>query len=680
MSYGVVDMKNLFLESLGPFRVRYLAALAVLFFSVNTAVRLVLHIAFPDALPFSAATLAGLVLGLVNDGATLFFVLLLPATLVLPPTDNFLKRPVGRYYAQAILFLCSFIFVFTAFAEYFFWDEFGSRFNFIAVDYLVYTTELLRNALESYPIPLLMLAVFLLSSAVTVCLWKWIRRGSPSGACSGPEHAPEPAHGSGSGGIRFLTVGGAYVAAVLVFVSFTPFSGNRDRYWNEYVKNGVYEMFSAYRNNQLDYRAFYKTMNRGEAFTLLQGEIVDAKPSFMPPEGDHLVRVTGTKAPETRPNVIVVIMESMGSKWLGEYAPNLNALAAEGLSFSNMMATGTRTVRGIEAVMLSIPPTPGNSIVRRPDNDRLFNLGTEFRRKGYDLKFIYGGIGFFDNMNPFFDGNGYAVVDKLDFARENKTFATAWGQCDEDLYAESLTRADASHASGTPFHQVLLTTSNHRPFTYPEGKVPIEPGTSRKGAVSYSDFAVGGFMREARTKPWFDDTVFVFVGDHPSSIAGKTELPADAYGIVCIMYGPRFFRPERVDTLCSQIDVAPTLLAALGWEYKSQFFGTNAREIPADKGRAWISTYQLLGMRTQDRLVVLSPDGRVAVERLDGMTDSGEGGEEVAARAVASYQCAYDLFSGGRLKETIVAAHMPRLQRSRDSAFAGPLQPRSAPL
>ena len=186
---------------------------------------------------------------------------------------------------------------------------------------------------------------------------------------------------------------------------------------------------------------------------------------------------------------------------------------------------------------------------------------------------------------------------------------------------------------------------------------------------------MGKFIREAREKPWFDNTVIVFIGDHPSSIAGKTEVPADAYGIVCILYGPKFFQPEKVDTLCSQIDLAPTLLASLGWEYSSPFFGTNARELPSDQGRAWISTYQLLGFRTQDRLVVLKPDASAEVTYLEPflpeMPHGAKRGEDeaVTSRAVASYQCAYDLFVHKQLKEDVVASYAPLLCRNRASNY-----------
>jgi len=663
-------MINSLFKKAGEFRFRYIACLGLIFIALNFSLRITLQISFSSVLPFSALMLPSLVKGVIHDCATLVFALLFPATLILLPTDRFLQRRVGRYYSRLIIFLFSGIFLFHAVAEFFFWEEFACRFNFIAVDYLIYTTEVIQNIIESYPLGWLILAVVLFAAGTAIVVWGKLGRYLPKIEKHPGDYFP--CNGTVAGRLGTLAV--LYATAALLFFSFTPFTGDQNRFWNEYAKNGTYEMFSAYRHSELDYRAFYKTMDRREAFNLMKGEIRDANTIFEPVKGESLLRMTAPTGTEKKPNVIIVIMESMGSKLLGEHTPYLNALAENGLSFTNMLSTGTRTVRGIEAIMLSIPPTPGNSIVRRPDNERLFTLGTPFHYNGYTKDFIYGGIGFFDNMNAFFAGNGYRVTDKLDFSEQSTTFSNAWGQCDEDLYSESIRLADESFRAGKPFQQVLLTTSNHRPFTFPAGKVDMEPG-SRRAAVRYTDYAVGTFMREARKKAWFDNTVFVFVGDHPSSIAGKTEVPADAYGIVCIMYGPQFFQPEKIDTLCSQIDLAPTLLASLGWEYPSPFFGTNARELPSDQGRAWISTYQLLGFRTQDRLVVLKPDASAEVTHLEPSLPemphgaSQDEDEAVISRTVASYQCAYDLFTHKQLKEDVVASYLPLLRRNRASNY-----------
>ena len=640
-------------------RLYYIGLLAVLFIVVNVCTRLVLLIAFPDTLALPGALLPALAKGLVNDTATLGFVLPLPALLFLLPPDAFLQKTSGRVYTAALFFICSLVFIFTAFSEYFFWDEFSARFNFIAVDYLLYTNEVVHNIMESYPMVPLLGAVLAVSVLATFVVMKSVWRIQAKLEALLASERQQKTLAS-----RLAALGGVFVAGVLLVMFFSPATVRSNSLWNEFAQNGIYELFSAYRNNQLDYRAFYKTMDKAEAFALVQKEIRDASPNFIPPAGNNLLRAVAAGPEEKKPNVIVVVMESMGSKWLGEYTPNLNQLAAGGLSFTNMMSTGTRTVRGLEAVMLSVPPTPGSSIVRRPNNEHLFSLGTVFAENGYDLSFVYGGYGFFDNMGAFFSANNYNTVDKSAFAPENKTFANAWGQCDEDLYTQSLTLADASHSAGKLFQQVLLTTSNHRPFTYPDGKVAIPSGTGRRGAVQYTDYAIGEFMRVARTRPWFDNTIFVFIGDHPSSIAGKTEVPADAYGIVCILYGPQFIQPQIVDTLCSQIDLAPTLLTSLGWGYTSQFFGTDARTLSKNEGRAWISTYQLVALRTNESLVVLKPGRQVEASAIaplfPGSTyGAGPSLPEVTQRAIASYQCAYDLFVGKELTESTVHAHAP---------------------
>ncbi|MDR1035405.1 MAG: LTA synthase family protein [Deltaproteobacteria bacterium] len=721
---------------MSSFRIRLIALLALLYLLVNFTLRAVLFVAFSSELPLSADTFSGFATGMLNDCAALVFTIIVPTFLILLIPEKFMSRLSGRCLSLVTVFLFSTASVFTALSEYYFWEEFGCRFNFIAVDYLIYTKELMDNAMESYPLGRLMTGVVIVSSLLTALVWLCLKKTNDNATENSDRHSSSPAFGPGG---RLIAFASFCVLASLVYFLFTPLSVSPDRNKNEFAKNGIYELFSAYLGNQLDYRAFYRTMDTREAFSLLEREKADIGAgdrhasgywqdgrngnAFRPggeygvvaePGGEYgivaepgaqqgfaLSRSSSAKGHERRPNVIIVIMESMGSSWLGELTPELNGLAERGLTFTRMLSTGTRTVRGIEAVMLSVPPTPGSSIVRRPDNGGLFTLGTPFRRRGYSLDFVYGGIGYFDNMNAFFESNGYRVTDKLGFSGASRTFSNAWGQCDGDLYSESVRLADLSYREGVPFHQVLLTTSNHRPFTFPEGKIDLPQGT-REAAVRYADHAAGEFVRYARAKPWFHDTVILFIGDHPSSIAGKTYLPPDGYGIVSLFYGPEFFASERIGTLASQLDVGPTLLSALGWDTRSRFFGTDARNLPPATGRAWISTYQLLGFRTEDRLAVLKPDRNYEVTRLSpGAPDTrqeaddeeaheargGDVGEEaheargdnvredvyeegaesaellkdeiIVVRAVASYQCAYDLFTLNGLKESAVEDYAP---------------------
>ncbi len=612
-------------------RIRCLASLMALFFISGVLVRLCLLLSFRDDFQAALWNLPrALASGALNDLGTYSF-LALPAVLLvmLPPKDFFAKRR-GRILVAALFFTCCGVLIFTGCAEYLFWDEFHSRFNFIAVDYLIYTTEVSRNIWESYPIGRMLAALAMSSVLLSAALLRLCR------GAAGEEDLAFPR--------RLAVMGGHVLAAVLVFTLFAPVAGNKDRYWRELGRSGVYELFSAYRHNQIDYRAFYPVINKTEAFASVKAGLREKGADFLSIAGEDLRRTIHPyqSASAARPNVIVVIMESMGSDFMGDNTPHLRSLAREGLYFSGMKSTGTRTVRGLEAVILSVPPTPGNSIVRRPNNDHLFSMGSLFHAQGYDLTFLYGGYGYFDNMNDFFEGNGYSVTDRADFPRNRRTFATAWGQCDEDLFNVSLDRADAAYASGKPFHQVVLTTSNHRPYTYPEGRIDIPSGTGRRGAVKYADYAIGQFVADASRKPWFRNTVFVFVGDHPAAIAGKSDLPAAKYGVISIIYSPGRIAPREVPTLCSQIDMAPTLFALLGWEYRSQFFGRDILTLPPDQGRAWVSTYQLLGYEDARGLAVLRPG--VKAKKNDPLIRD----------TIASYQCAYDLFVEGGLKEQSV--------------------------
>jgi hypothetical protein len=509
--------------------------------------------------------------------------------------------------------LIAYVVIFGAVAEWFFWDEFAARFNFIAVDYLVYTKEVFGNIFESDPMPWILAAIGLGAIAVHFAMW---RTGLPRLCLSADPQRIRTRliHG----GVWFA--GALAIGSILNSSWLPPFENNYNR---ELAKSGLWSLFAAFRNNELDYPQFYLTLPDDEAFEILRGELVeDGSVLLRPGERDTLRYVTNS-GPELRPNVIQITVESLSADFLGVFnkdstlTPNLDALARRSLVFENCYATGTRTDRGMEALALSLPPTPGRSIIKRPRNDAMFTLGSVFRSRTYDTAFIYGGFGYFDNMNAFFGGNGYRVVDRNVVADADITFANVWGACDEDLYSWTMREADAAHEEGKVFHYFVMTTSNHRPYTFPEGRIDLPPKTSgRAGAVKYTDYAIGKFIRDAASKPWFKDTVFVIVADHCASVAGRAELPIDNYHIPLLIYSPGgHIAPGRIGTLTSQMDYAPTLLGLLNWSYPSRFFGHDVRKIPEEDGHALVGNYQKLGHLEMGEFQMLSP--------LQGETDSG---------------------------------------------------------
>jgi phosphoglycerol transferase MdoB-like AlkP superfamily enzyme len=228
---------------------------------------------------------------------------------------------------------------------------------------------------------------------------------------------------------------------------------------------------------------------------------------------------------------------------------------------------------------------------------------------------------------------------------------TVWGVADEDLFDQALAEMRASHAAGKQFFVHVMTTSNHRPYTYPAGRVDIPSGAGRDGAVKYTDWAIGKFVADARREPWFDDTVFVFVADHQAASAGKTGLPVDRYRIPLIVYSPKHVTPAIVDRLMSQIDVAPTVLGLLDFSYRSRFLGWDIFRVDPSRDRAFVSTYQELGFIDGGRLVSLRPRRQLSVTRVDvpDHDHDDDTDQDLVNEAIAWYQAAGQLLRAGRL-------------------------------
>jgi phosphoglycerol transferase MdoB-like AlkP superfamily enzyme len=283
----------------------------------------------------------------------------------------------------------------------------------------------------------------------------------------------------------------------------------------------------------------------------------------------------------------------------------------------------------------------------------MFTLGEVFGAKGYDVRYLYGGYAYFDNMRAFFSENGYLVEDRTVIPKEKIHHENIWGVADEDLFSMVLERSDESHGRGRPFFHHVMTTSNHRPYTYPEGRIDIPSKTSRDGAVKYTDWAIGDFLERAAKHPWFADTVFVIVADHCASSAGKSDVPINRYLIPMLIYSPAHLQPRRVDRLMSQIDIPPTLLGLLNFSYHSQFLGYDLFDLEPGRERVFVSTYQELGFLRGERMAILRPGRRVSIVKpdpRDGSVTQEKSDPALSDEAIAWYQSAAALFAEHRAR------------------------------
>ena len=483
--------------------------------------------------------------------------------------------------------------VFNGISEYFFWNEFGVRYNFIAVDYLVYTNEVVGNIMESYPVVPMTLGIVVVTLLIT---WYLFRRDLVQA-----EYLK---------GWRWkAVVAPAYVAALFAAIGLlnfnTRFQDSGNVYVNELQANGLYKFYDAFVKNSLDYEQFYITRPEAEAEAFVHGVYGST--------GDNLHAVSAGGGSEIRRNIVLVTIESMSASYMERFGntesitPVLDSLYRLGMAFDRVYATGNRTVRGLEAVTLSLPPCPGQSIIKRPNNAGMYSTGALLREKGYNVTYFYGGNSYFDNMETFFSGNGYDIVDQKSYSPDEITFANIWGVCDEDAYRKVIRTLGEQSRDGKPFFAHVMTVSNHRPFTYPAGKIRIpNDSKTRAGGVLYTDYALGQFLAEASKQPWFDNTIFLITADHCASSAGRTEIPLHKYHIPALIFAPGFVAPQQIEGIVSQIDLMPTLLSLLDMDYDSHFYGRSIFD-PDYVNRAFIATYQDLGYLEGDTFTILSP-------------------------------------------------------------------------
>lgn len=540
-----------------------------------------------------------------------------------------------------IFFLYIFLINFNVISEFLFWNEFGVRYNFIAVDYLIYTNEVIGNILESYPIIPMFSALIVISVLITIFYLK----KSKNYFEDLPNFKTKLINS-----IVYIIL---FIGAIFLLKVNETYENSDNAFVNELQANGLVRFCNAYSDSSLNYDKFYAKLPLQKAFSLIN-KIYDNEWS-----ANNNTKIIKDTLPELHKNVILVTIESMSASFLKEFGntqnltPNLDKLAKEGLFFTDMYATGNRTVRGLESVTLCIPPSPGESLIKRNNNDHMFSTGYLFKRRGYTVQYFYGGYGYFDNMNTFFEGNGYNIIDRSSFKKDEITFANIWGVCDEDMFMKAIHVFDENSKHKSPFFGHIMTVSNHRPFTYPSGKIDISnTSKSREGGVKYTDYAIGRFIEEAKKRPWFPNTVFVFVADHCASSAGKEDIPLDKYKIPAIIYSPGFIKSEKFSKLVSQIDLMPTLFGKLHFSYSSRFYGQDVFE-STYQPRALIATYQKLGYLKDNKLIVLSPNQKIEQYNvIEGtqMKKSKSIDTSIADEAIANYQTCFYFLENNKLR------------------------------
>lgn len=445
-----------------------------------------------------------------------------------------------------------------------------------------------------------------------------------------------------------LTLSVIAVAVVLTRGGFqtTPLRWG-DAYWssvayaNQMTENGLFAVRDAIRHSASSRQQatfWKKRLPLEEAFAITRKTVLEPGEELLGSEEYPLLRVTPPSAiAERRPtNMVLVIMESFSARFCGATGasfgatPNFDRLAAEGILFDRAFSAGTHTAQGVFASLCSIPNLPDyDSIMKEPLGQQHFrSLPAVFREAGFETLFLYNGLFSWDNKEGFFRHQGVARFVGREQYRDPVFVDPDWGVSDADVFHRALEEFASLSGAGKRFLGIILTLSNHAPFNLPPvpGLAPITNGgeqNQRLNGIHYADWALGQFMAAAQKTDWFENTLFVFVGDHGFGVPPSlTDIGLLHMHVPLLFYGPTIFggRRQVIHTVAGQLDILPTSVAIAGLKVPHQAFGRDLFSLaPEDPGHAYVkrSGDPILGWIKGDTIALAAPGRGPTINRLD---------------------------------------------------------------
>lgn len=388
-----------------------------------------------------------------------------------------------------------------------------------------------------------------------------------------------------------------------------------DHLVNELCLNSAYSvLYAIYRlKDETGKTRIYPKMPQQEVVQRIRRGMLLPPDAFVSDEIPTLHRQKPLAVRQRPMNLVIILEESLGAQYVGAlggrpYTPELDKLAGQGLWFKQLYATGTRSVRGIEAVVTGFYPSPSRSVVKLGlSQNNFFTIARILKTAGYKSDFIYGGESHFDNMRGFLLANGFdRVIDENDYPAPD--FRGTWGVSDGDLFKRADEEFDRH--GDNPFFALVFTSSNHSPYDLPES--PAANLTAGKGtvanAIRYADYALGEFFRKARASKYWDNTLFLVVADHDDVVKGPSLIPIEHFHIPGLILGGGV-EPAVYRKIASQADLAPTLLSMMGLHSEHPMPGHDLLQLPGDfPGRAIMQYGTTHAYMLGDQVVVHAAD------------------------------------------------------------------------
>ncbi|WP_022965984.1 LTA synthase family protein [Denitrificimonas caeni] len=395
--------------------------------------------------------------------------------------------------------------------------------------------------------------------------------------------------------------------------------------------NPVLSLYSAAKTTFSDHRdnVWKATLPVSEAQEITRDLVFTANDQLIDADSAAIRRINSPIA-ETQlkvRNVVVILMESFAGRYVGalgsqdQITPEFDKLSKEGLLFTRFFANGTHTHQGMFASMACFPNLPAfEYLMQSPEGGNHFSgLPQLLSTRGFQDAYVYNGDFAWDNQQGFFSNQGMThFIGRNDYINPVVSDPT-WGVSDQDMFDRGIAELNQLK-DDKPFYALLQTLSNHTPYALPD----VLPTESVKGhgsldlhltAMRYSDWALGQFFKKAKQQPWYNDTLFVVLGDHGfAAPEPMTEMDLYRFHVPMLLIAPgiqQLFGTENT-TVASQVDMVPTIMGRLGDDVQHQCWGRDLLTLPKeDQGFAMIKpsgSDQTVALIKGDRILIQPKD------------------------------------------------------------------------
>jgi phosphoglycerol transferase MdoB-like AlkP superfamily enzyme len=401
---------------------------------------------------------------------------------------------------------------------------------------------------------------------------------------------------------------------------------------NHLALNGTYTFLKALINvsNEVKGKIWLESLPKQEALETTRQMILTDRDTLLKPETNKILRHHQPKKTiisQHIKNVVVILMESFIAKYVGAFGhdynitPEFDKLTRQGLLFENFFSNGTHTHQGMFATFSCFPNLPGfEYLMSQPQGRNAFSgLPALLKREKFNDLYVYNGDFAWDNQGGFFRNQGLShFIGRSDYINPKFQDRT-WGVSDEDMFSRAVEELDKLDPE-QPFFAMLQTLSNHTPYALPK-QLPFEPLTDFGGysehltAMKYSDWALGEFFNAIKDKPFYQETLFVILGDHGFGVSPQiSDIDLLRFHVPLLLIAPGMTREfgNRNTTVATQVDVVPTIVGLLGKPFTHQCWGRNILSLDkSDKGFGVIKpsgSDQTVALLRGDTILVKQPN------------------------------------------------------------------------